>query len=206
MPEKKFNAQDCVKVETDKGECYLIVVEATEKTVKCRGLNLIDNSWMEKEYPLANVVHFPERNKIPAIYRTLFWFFGNAILGLLTLWAFYLVYWCFTDEKAKEKAWKVVDEGLKGGAIFFVFSTIMCSVVLDIIIGKVKRINPIASFFLKGSPFVILAILTGAYFFKVLGVIAFEPFQIGSTLFWITIPASIGYAIIAKYNLIKTEN
>lgn len=206
MAKKKFNANDCVKVQTDQGECYLSVVSSTDANVKCKGLNIDTNTWKEKDYPIQNVFHFPEKNSTPPIVRTLFWFFGNAILGLLTLWLFYLLYFYFTDPKAKENALKVVDEGLKGGAIFFVFSTIMCSVVLDIIIGKVSRTNPIASFFLKGSPFIILLILTGAYLFKVVGLIAFEPFEIGSTLFWIVVPTSVTYSIVAKYNSIKNEN
>jgi hypothetical protein len=205
MPEIEFKKDDIVKIKH--GELYseakfVESITGTEN-VKCSFYDIKNSKWEETAVSKNDISPYVEKDKYPRWARLLLWFFVNCILGLAPLWFFYLINIFVTKEDAKAKAISLVNDTIKGGAIIFVCSAIMCSVVIDIYLEKVKLGKFLANAFLQFAPFLILVVLLFAYFFKVYDFISYEPFDIGSTLFWIIIPLTSAYSCVAKYSLLK---
>ena len=205
MTEIEFQKDEIVKIKH--GDLYseakiVEFLKGTEK-VKCTFYDIKNSKWETVLLSKNDISPRVEKNIYPRWARLLLWFFVNVILGLAPLWFFYLINIIVTNFDAKVKAISLVNDIIKGGAIIFVCSTIMCSVVIDIYLEKVKLDRLLANAFLQFAPFLILIGLLFAYFLKVFDFISYEPFAIGSNLFCIIVPMTTVYSCVAKYNLLK---
>jgi len=131
-----------------------------------------------------------------------FWLLFNAILGLAPL-MFLLVLdrWVLNDERITRET----EILLEGGMILFVSCALMGSVIVDIIISRLKFRN-VGFFFIYISPFILLTGICIFYLLMILEHLNRSTFTSFSGFYIFVIIFSIIYCTLGKYLLYKSEN
>lgn len=130
-----------------------------------------------------------------------FWLVANAVLGLAPL-----IFLVITNQvMEKREASPEIEHLLEGGIVLFVCCALMGSVIIDIILSKIK-LKKLAFFAVNISPFVLLVIICILYLLTILGHVRHDLFTSFSRFYKFVIIFTVLYCTLGKYLLYKSEN
>lgn len=129
------------------------------------------------------------------------WLLSNAVFGLAPLLFLAAINPALDNVKVYEEIHTLV----KGGIILFVCCALMGAVVIDILLSNRIKFKKLGYFAVNVSPFILLSIICGIYLMILLGHAHPNIFTTLSKFYTFVIVFTVGYCILGKYLLYKSE-